>query len=114
LRSSWPRCLGIAIGRCSIDAGRLWTAPYAYALVVKNLERLEPDTVLNIASGIPRRISDILEGLVARSRVEISVEQDPARQRPGDLPIMIGDAGRACAVDIPSRGTYLDGAMPMQ
>ena len=67
----------------------------AYALVMKNLERLESGTILNIASGIPRRISEILEGLVARSRVEISVAQDPARQRLGDLPIMVGDAGRA-------------------
>jgi GDP-4-dehydro-6-deoxy-D-mannose reductase len=67
----------------------------AYALIMKNLKRLESCTILNIASGIPRRISDILASLVAKSRVEISVEQDPARQRPGDLPIMVGDAGRA-------------------
>jgi GDP-4-dehydro-6-deoxy-D-mannose reductase len=67
----------------------------AYALVMKNLERLESGTVLNIASGIPRRISDILASLIARSRVEISVEQDPMRQRPGDLLILLGDASRA-------------------
>ena len=67
----------------------------AYALVMKNLERLEPGTIMNIASGIPRRIADILAGLIARSRVEISVEQDLLRQRPGDLPIIVGDAGRA-------------------
>jgi GDP-4-dehydro-6-deoxy-D-mannose reductase len=67
----------------------------AYVLVMKNLERLESGTVLNIASGIPRRISDILASLIARSRVEISVEQDPMRQRPGDLPILVGDASRA-------------------
>jgi GDP-4-dehydro-6-deoxy-D-mannose reductase len=67
----------------------------AYDLVMKNLERLESGTILNIASGIPRRISDILASLVARSRVEISVEQDPARQRSGDLPILVGDASRA-------------------
>jgi GDP-4-dehydro-6-deoxy-D-mannose reductase len=67
----------------------------AYALVMKNLHRLESDCVLNVASGIPRRISDILASLVARSRVEISVEQDPERQRAGDLPILVGDASRA-------------------
>lgn len=67
----------------------------AYALVMKNLERLESGTILNIASGIPRRISDILASLIARSRVEISIEPDPARQRPGDLPILLGDASRA-------------------
>ena len=67
----------------------------AYTLVVKDLERLESGTVLNIASGIPRRISEILEGLIARSRVQITVEHDPMRQRSGDLPIIVGDAGRA-------------------
>jgi GDP-4-dehydro-6-deoxy-D-mannose reductase len=67
----------------------------AYALVMRNLERLESGTVFNVASGIPRRISDILAGLVARSRVEIAIEQDPLRQRLGDLPIIVGDAGRA-------------------
>ena len=67
----------------------------AYALVMKNLGRLESGTVLNIASGIPRRISDILAALVARSRIEISVEQGSMRQRPGDLPVIVGDARRA-------------------
>ncbi len=67
----------------------------AYALIVRSLDRLESGNVFNIASGIPRRISEILDALVAKSRVAISVEQDPARQRPGDLPIMVGDAGRA-------------------
>ena len=67
----------------------------AYVLVMRNLERLLPGTVFNIGSGIPRRISDILDTLVAKSRVAISVEQDPARQRHGDLPVMVGDASRA-------------------
>lgn len=67
----------------------------AYALVMKNLQRLESGTILNIASGIPRRISDTLASLIARSSVEISVEPDPMRQRPGDLPILVGDAGLA-------------------
>jgi GDP-4-dehydro-6-deoxy-D-mannose reductase len=67
----------------------------AYALVMKNLQRLESGCVLNVASGIPRRISDILASLVARSRVEISVEHDPERQRAGDLPVLVGDASRA-------------------
>jgi GDP-4-dehydro-6-deoxy-D-mannose reductase len=46
-------------------------------------------------SGIPRGISDILAGLVERSYVEISVEQDPIRQRLDDLPILVDDASRA-------------------
>src|SRR4029079_10104575 len=62
----------------------------AYALVMKNLENLESGTLLNIASGIPRRISDVLASLLAKSQVEISVQQDPTRRRPADLPILVG------------------------
>lgn len=67
----------------------------AYALTVKNAERLQSGCVLNIASGIPRRISDVLDGLAARSRIRILVEADPARQRAADLPIIVGDPTRA-------------------
>lgn len=69
----------------------------AYALVLKTLEQQTTlsGTVLNIASGVPRRISDILDCLVAMSRASIAVEPDPARRRPSDLPIIVGDAARA-------------------
>ena len=67
----------------------------AYALTVQNVERLGTGTILNIASGVPRRIVEVLDGLVAKSRVAISIEQDPARQRPNETPNMLGDAGRA-------------------
>jgi GDP-4-dehydro-6-deoxy-D-mannose reductase len=67
----------------------------AYALAVRSTNELdEPGIILNIASGIPQRIGDILERLLAQSRVKISVEQDPARLRPSDLPRIIGDARR--------------------
>jgi len=67
----------------------------AYALAVRSIERLEPGIVLNIASGVPRRISDVLSGLLAKSRIKISIEHDPARDSPADLPIILGDADRA-------------------
>jgi GDP-4-dehydro-6-deoxy-D-mannose reductase len=67
----------------------------AYALAVRSVGRLEPGIVLNVASGVPRRISDVLSGLVARSRSKISIEHDPTRNRPNDLPIIVGDASRA-------------------
>jgi GDP-4-dehydro-6-deoxy-D-mannose reductase len=67
----------------------------AYALAVKSCDRLDSDTILNIASGIPRRIANILNELLAQSRTTISVEQDPDRLRPSDLPRIIGDATNA-------------------
>ena len=66
----------------------------AYALTVRSCDDLEPSTIFNVASGIPRRIADVLERLLARSRVHIAVEQDPERSRPSDLPRVVGDASR--------------------
>ena len=67
----------------------------AYALVTKNAERLQSGAVLNIASGVPRRISEILETLLASGHVSIAIEQDPKRARPTDLPVIFGNAARA-------------------
>jgi GDP-4-dehydro-6-deoxy-D-mannose reductase len=67
----------------------------AYALAVQRTGRLESGTILNIASGIPRRIGDILENLLSRSRIGIAVERDAARMNPSDLPRVVGDASRA-------------------
>jgi len=66
---------------------------YARAILADDLP--EPGTVLNIASGRPRRIGDILEALVAQSRTPVRVEGDPDRMRPNDTPIAVGDAARA-------------------
>ncbi|WP_114770562.1 GDP-mannose 4,6-dehydratase [Microvirga subterranea] len=67
----------------------------AYVLALQSAEALhEPAPILNIASGVPQRIGDILEHFLRHSRVSISVEQDPARLRPSDLPRIIGDSSR--------------------
>ncbi|MDQ8699874.1 GDP-mannose 4,6-dehydratase [Hyphomicrobium sp. LHD-15] len=67
----------------------------AYALAIKKSGELEAGAVLNIASGRPVRIRDILHRLVKLSGVQIAVEQDAARMRPSDIPRYIGDAARA-------------------
>jgi GDP-4-dehydro-6-deoxy-D-mannose reductase len=68
----------------------------AYALAVRSAEDMQaPGIILNIASGVPRRIGDILGRLLAQSRVRIEIEQDPMRLRPSDVPRMVGDADRA-------------------
>ena len=67
----------------------------AYALTVLHTDDLRSGLILNIASGVPRRIGDMLQTLLARSRVAITVEQDPARMRASDLPLIVGDATRA-------------------
>lgn len=53
---------------------------------------LTPGTIFNIASGVPRRIQDVLESLCKHSSKEILVELDPSRMRPSDTPNAIGNA----------------------
>ena len=53
-----------------------------------------PGAIYNVATGIGRVIREVLEALVARARVPIRVESDPARMRPSDIPVLIGDATR--------------------
>jgi GDP-4-dehydro-6-deoxy-D-mannose reductase len=51
-------------------------------------------TVYNVCSGIPHLMRSVLEALIARARVRVSVEPDPALMRPSDTPLVVGDAGR--------------------
>ena len=67
----------------------------AYAAAMAKSSRLPPGTVLNISSGVPRRIGDILGGLIARSGRAIQVEVDQARLRPTDVLTATCNAGRA-------------------
>jgi GDP-4-dehydro-6-deoxy-D-mannose reductase len=64
----------------------------AYALAVAKSDDIPSGTILNIASGLPRRIRDILGRLVALSTTSIEVEFDAARGRAGDTPRFVGDA----------------------
>ena len=69
----------------------------AYAAAV-----LAPDLpagiVINVASGVPRRMGDILDALLAMSGIAIRVERDDRLIRPTDIPVTAGDARRAAAM----------------
>jgi GDP-4-dehydro-6-deoxy-D-mannose reductase len=58
------------------------------------MERGTSGAVYNVASGVGRPISAILDALVARARVRVTVETDPALLRPQDTPALVGDFGR--------------------
>lgn len=51
--------------------------------------------VFNLSSGKPRRIGDVLDGLLALSNVEIEVRVDPARLRPNEVPVVAGSSALA-------------------
>lgn len=67
----------------------------AYALCLRRADTLPSGTILNIASGTPRRIGAVLQDLLALAGAEVAIEQDPARMRPSDIPLAAGDAARA-------------------
>jgi GDP-4-dehydro-6-deoxy-D-mannose reductase len=63
----------------------------AYRLL---LERGEPGRPYNVCCGKAYRIRDLLESLLSRSKVSITIELDPARLRPSDNPVVVGSPER--------------------
>jgi len=61
----------------------------AYALA---LQKGTPGEVYNIASGRGIKIKDLLNKLIALSRIDLRVKQDPTRMRPSDVELLIGSA----------------------
>jgi GDP-4-dehydro-6-deoxy-D-mannose reductase len=62
------------------------------------LEHAPPGEVYNLCSGRAARIGDIVELVRAHGRVPTEIAVDPARLRPVDEPILIGDNRKLCAV----------------
>ena len=63
----------------------------AYQMI---LERGQPGRPYNICSGHAISIRELLDRLIARARVPVQVKVDPARYRPNDTPLLLGDPAR--------------------
>ena len=63
----------------------------AYQLI---LERGVPGRPYNVCTGHTITIRELLDSLLARARVPITVIVDPARYRPNDTPVLLGDPAR--------------------
>ena len=63
----------------------------AYQMI---LERGQPGRPYNICSGRAISIRELLDRLIARARVPVEVKVDPARYRPNDTPLLLGDPAR--------------------
>jgi GDP-4-dehydro-6-deoxy-D-mannose reductase len=61
---------------------------------VSLMETATPGAIYNVASGAGHTIRSVLDSLLSRSRVPVRIETDPARLRPNDLPVVIGDSSR--------------------
>jgi GDP-4-dehydro-6-deoxy-D-mannose reductase len=58
------------------------------------VERGKPGTIYNVCAGKAYKIRDVLDRLIALSRVRVEVRVDAARYRPNDNPLLLGDPGR--------------------
>ena len=63
----------------------------AYTMI---LERGTPGRPYNVCSGRAITIGHLLDLLLARARVPMTVTVDPARYRPNDTPLLLGHPGR--------------------
>ena len=63
----------------------------AYKLI---LERGAPGRPYNVCSGRAITIRELLNRLLARARVPVRVRVDPARLRPNDVPLLLGNPAR--------------------
>jgi GDP-4-dehydro-6-deoxy-D-mannose reductase len=63
----------------------------AYTRIV---ERAPAGRPFNVCTGQAWRIGDLLEDLLSLSSTEIKIENDPARWRPNDVPLLQGDRRR--------------------
>jgi GDP-4-dehydro-6-deoxy-D-mannose reductase len=64
----------------------------AYLLILAGAEALPRRAVLNVASGQPRRIGDLLDVMMSASTRQFDVEIDPTRRRSTEIPRIVGDA----------------------
>src|SRR3989339_47493 len=59
-------------------------------------EKCTPGDVYNICSGKAWTIQSVLDMLLSFSKVKVTVKQDPARMRPSDVLVLLGDNTKFC------------------
>jgi GDP-4-dehydro-6-deoxy-D-mannose reductase len=67
----------------------------AYVAALERAKSLPPGIAINIASGVARRVGDVLDGLLRRTAAPIQVQTEEARLRPTDIERIAGDASLA-------------------
>ena len=67
----------------------------AYALMIKNADKLKAGTIINIASGKGYKIEDLLNKLLKLSNTDIKISIDESRLRPVEIKSAVGNADAA-------------------
>ncbi len=55
------------------------------------VDKCDPGDVYNICTGKAMKIGDMLNLLISFSKIKVEIKPDPARMRPSDVPVLIGD-----------------------
>ena len=58
------------------------------------VEKGRPGVIYNVCSGRAHKIGDVLNGLIAHSRMPVEIRVDPSHYRPDDMPLSLGDGRR--------------------
>lgn len=56
------------------------------------LDKGEAGQVYNLCSGVAHSIQEVIDILLGMAKMKIRIEQDPARMRPSDVPVLVGDS----------------------
>jgi GDP-4-dehydro-6-deoxy-D-mannose reductase len=67
----------------------------SYALL---LEHGVPGVAYNVGSGVGRSVRSLLDEMLELAAVKARVEIDPARVRPVEIPVLVGDSSRLAAL----------------
>jgi GDP-4-dehydro-6-deoxy-D-mannose reductase len=90
-RGKWPPEISVGNLEARRDLTDVRDTVRAYTVI---LERGIPGRPYNVCSGRAITIRHLLDLLLARARVPISVSVDPSRYRPHDAPLLLGDPSR--------------------
>jgi GDP-4-dehydro-6-deoxy-D-mannose reductase len=90
-RGRWEPTISVGNLEARRDLTDVRDTVRAYRLMV---EQAEPGDVLNVCSGTAISIRHLLDKLIARARVPVTIAIDPARYRPNDSPLLLGDPSR--------------------
>jgi GDP-4-dehydro-6-deoxy-D-mannose reductase len=66
-----------------------------YVAALREAANCPPGAAFNLASGIPRRVGDVLDDLLRLAGIAPRIETEAGRLRPTDVPRTVGDASAA-------------------
>jgi GDP-4-dehydro-6-deoxy-D-mannose reductase len=90
-RGRWEPTISVGNLDASRDLTDVRDTVRAYRAIVNGAAAGD---VFNVCSGAAITIRDLLDRMIARARVPVKIQVDPARYRPNDAPLLLGDATR--------------------